>query len=87
MHKVTEAVADGYLARVTDFASVLNHFLQHAYLHLQERRDFFADAVENGKSEAILLQKYLRLGDQPFASPLYAEAKTSFAELRAKDFA
>ena len=57
MHKVTEAVAEGHLARVTDFESVLNHFLQHSYLRLQERRDFFADAVENGKNEAILLQK------------------------------
>jgi hypothetical protein len=87
MHKVTESIYDGDLARVTDFSSVLDHFLQNAYLRLQERRDFFTDAAENGKAEAILLQKYLRLGEQPFASPLYTDSKKSFAELRAKAFA
>jgi hypothetical protein len=87
MHKLTEAYGDGDLAQVTEFASVLNHYLKHDYLRLQERRDFFTDAAENGRSEAILLQKYLRLNDQPFTFPLYCEAKKSFSELRAKAFA
>jgi hypothetical protein len=87
MHKLTKAAGDKDLAQVTEFASHLNHYLQHPYLRLQERRGFFTDAAENGKREAILLQKYLHLNDQPFTSALYSESNKSFAELRAKAYA
>ena len=43
--------------------------------------------MESGKSEAILLQRYLREDDHPYASELYRKTKKDFAEIRAKALA
>lgn len=86
-HKVTEALAAGHTSDATDAFSVLYHYLQASYERVQERINFFADSVESGKSEAVLLQKYLREQDQPYASKLYRDTKEKFSELRSHAYA
>ena len=54
---------------------------------MQERVDFFSDSVESGKSQAVLLQKYLREQDQPYGSQLYRDTKENFAELCSQAYA
>lgn len=51
---------------------------QASYERVQERVDVFAGAIMSRKSEAILLQKYLREEDQSFASTLYHSTKDEF---------
>ena len=43
--------------------------------------------MESGKSEAVLLQKYLWEQDQPYVSQLYRDTKEKFAELRSQAYA
>lgn len=86
-HKVAEALAAGDITAATDAFAVVHHFTTASYSRVQERIDFFADALESGKSEAILLQKYLREDDQPYSSDLYRKTKSEFAKLRAQAYA
>lgn len=86
-HKVAEALAAGDIAAATDAFAVVHHYTNASYSRVQERVDFFADALESGKSEAILLQKYLREDDQPYTSALYRNTKSEFAKLRAQAYA
>lgn len=86
-HKIAEALAAGNIATATEAFSVLHHFLLASYERIQERVEFFADSIESGKSEAILLQKYLREDDHPYSSSLYRSTKSKFAELRSQAFA
>lgn len=55
-----------------------------------QRVDFSIDSSESGKSKAILLQKFLREDDFPYASDLYRSTKQKFSELlshaHAKEF-
>lgn len=87
LHDLSKAISTSDLDAATESISVLHHFLVSGYERLQERLDFFADSLESGKSEAILLQKYLREDDHPFSSTLYRDTKKKFAELRSKAFA
>lgn len=87
MHKISEALADGDLAQVTHYLSVLNHYLVSNQQRVHERIDFFTYALESGKSEAILLQKYLKDSTSPFASDEFNTVNKKFAELRATAYA
>ena len=86
-HKVAEALSARNIQAATEAFSVLHHYLQASYERVQERVDFFSDSVEFGKSEAVLLQKYLREQDQPYVSQLYRYTKEKFAELCSQAYA
>lgn len=86
-HKVAEALAAGDASAATDAFSIVHHFTQSTYERVTERVDFFTDALDSGKSEAILLQKYLREDDHPYTSALYRNTKKKFAELRSQAYA
>lgn len=79
--KVAEALAVNDVAGATNALSVLYDYLNASYESLQELLEFFADTLDSGKLEAIILQKYLREDDKPYASQLYRTTKSKFAEL------
>ena len=60
IHELALALNSGDSNSAVEVTSVLNHYLTAAYERIQERVDFFTKSLESGKSEAILLQKYLR---------------------------
>lgn len=67
----------GDTASITDEFSVLYHYLQEGYENTKERIEFFAESLESGKSNAILLHKYLREDDHPYGTYLYGKTKTN----------
>ena len=86
-HQVAEALTEKNWTALTEALSVAYHFHKSAYERVQERVDFFADSLESGKSEAILLQKYLREDDRSYSSALYRDARKHLGSLRDKAFA
>lgn len=87
VHQLADSLANGEVGSATEYLSVLSHFLEAGYSRLQERKDFFCYGAENGKSESILLDRYLRSEHQPFTSSLYKNTSKKFAEIRAVAFA
>lgn len=62
-------------------------FLQHALEVVNERRDFFYEALENGKSEAILYSSLLRDEAAPHASNRFQQCNAEFRQARASALA
>jgi hypothetical protein len=83
MHNLASSIQEGDISAITEHSSVLSHYLCNIYSRTLERRDF-AEAVENGKPDAILLQKYARLEDKPCESTRYRDVTEFFADLCAK---
>lgn len=87
LHELATVVSTKDINGAIEATSVLHHYLLAAYQRVQERVDFFTDPFASGKSEAILLQKYLREDYRPFSSELYRDTKKKFVGLRSKAFA
>ena len=86
-HELEKTISDKELNAITEQAAVFNHLVYPAYERIQELVEFFTDFLESGKSEAILLQKYLREDDKQFSSELYRDTKKQFVEYRNKNLA
>lgn len=85
-HKVAEALVAWDVAADTDAFAVVHHYTNASFSRIKERIDFFAEALESGKSETILMQKDLREDDQPYSSAFYRKTKYEFAKLRAQAY-
>ena len=86
-HQVAQAIADKDWDAVTEAVALAYQFHKAGYERVKERVDFFADSLESGKAEAILLQKYLREDDQNYTSALYRDTRKQLNSLRDKAFA
>lgn len=62
-HKVAEGLFAGDYSAATEAFSVFDQLIQASWNPVTERVDLFAEAFESGKSEANIIQKYLREDD------------------------
>lgn len=85
--KLAGSLTNKGLSAATEAFSLFNHYLSTTCERVNERVDFFADALQSGKTEAILLLKYLPEEDQLYKSSLYRNINTKFAELRSQAYA
>ena len=86
-HVSTNALVAKDFTQALEAFAVPNYHALAAHEHVQERIDFSSDCVECGKSQALLLQRYLRWEYQPYVYSLYGTTKQKFAELRAQAYA
>lgn len=83
-HKVAQVLASDNISEAIKAFAVIHHYLQATYEWVQERVNFFANAVASRKSEVLLLQKYLRDEDHTFSSSLYRTTKKKLARYSPK---